>query len=264
MVLESLFPARKIVNKPVDMLILSIIVTLASVFVANTIFPVYSGIIAPLLVTVAMTPVFFRAFSIEEEVERKQARHKLKQSFFDRHDETIWLFSYFFLGNFIMVLLLGIIMPQSFVETAFAQQITEITAIRGIGGAFLFSGILGIILTNNLKVMIFSFALSFLYGTGALFILSWNASILGIFFANFVRLGLYDQLILTTAGILPHAPIEIFAYFMAGIAGGILSVGLIREKISSKEFKLIFIDSLKLLLIGIMAVIVGALIEVFA
>ena len=61
---------------------------------------------------------------------------------------------------------------------------------------------------------------------------------------------------------IPHAPVEIGAYFLAGIAGGIISVGLIREKLFSKEFFLVFKDSLILLLWAVVAIIVGAFIEV--
>jgi uncharacterized membrane protein SpoIIM required for sporulation len=110
--------------------------------------------------------------------------------------------------------------------------------------------------------MAFAFLLSFLFGTGATFILSWNASILGIFLANYARQGLYHTLLITGSGILPHATVEIVAYFLAGIAGGILSVGMVREKFWSPEFKLMLKDSLLLLSIAVLAVVVGAFIEV--
>lgn len=60
MVLESLFTARKIESKPVDMLILSMAVSLASIALAYFIFPEYAGVVFPLLITVGMAPVFFR------------------------------------------------------------------------------------------------------------------------------------------------------------------------------------------------------------
>ena len=122
--------------------------------------------------------------------------------------------------------------------------------------------ILSVIITNNLRVMALSFALSFLIGSGAIVILAWNASILGLYLASFLRQGLLEEFVAKTVGIIPHAPIEIGAYFLAGIAGGIISVGLIREKVFSKEFFLVFKDSLLLLAWAIVAVIIGALIEV--
>ena len=57
--------------------------------------------------------------------------------------------------------------------------------------------------------------------------------------------------------------VEIAAYFLAGIAGGILSTGIIREKLFSQEFLLVFRDSLILLGLAVLAVILGGFIEVF-
>lgn len=276
MVLESLFSAKKIEKNPWDMLILSVIVTLVCIYISHVIFPEYAGIITPLLVTVAMTPVIFMVFKIEEGMERQQARHTSQRSFWDRHDETITIFTMFFIGNFLAIFFVSLIAPESFLTSMFSQQIDAINAINPVtaqlihtsgsfvgSGSFLGSGLLQIILFNNLKVMFFAFLLSFLIGTGALFILSWNASVLAIYLAMFVREGVYHEFLLRSLGIAPHAPVEILSYFLAGIAGGILSVGVIREKINSPSFKLVFRDSLLMLLLAVIAVFLGAFLEVF-
>ncbi|MFQ6010103.1 MAG: stage II sporulation protein M [Candidatus Aenigmatarchaeota archaeon] len=263
MVLESLFPARKIENKPVDMLILAFIVAIACIFIAYLVFPAYAGIIAPLLVAVAVAPLVYRIFTIEEEIEREQAEGIIKQTFWDRHDETIKIFTMFFIGNVLAVLLMASLLPDSFIGAAFGQQINEINAIRSLGtGAAIAPGLVELIIMNNLKVMAFAFFLSFIIGTGAIFILSWNASVLGVYLASFIRKGLYTSFLLQTSGIIPHAIIEIGAYFLAGIAGGILSAGVIREKLKSKEFRLVLRDSFLLMAIAVLAVVLGAYIEV--
>ncbi len=74
MVLESLFSARKIESKPIDMLVLSAIVSFASVALAYFIFPEYAGVAFPLLITVGMAPIFNRIFSYEEKEERKSGK----------------------------------------------------------------------------------------------------------------------------------------------------------------------------------------------
>ncbi len=267
MVLESIFTAKMLENKPLDMLALSIVVTLVCIYVSYVIFPEYAGIITPLLITVAMTPVIFKVFKIEEGIERRQARKKIAKTFWDRHDETVILFTMFFIGNFMAIFFVSLIAPETFVSAAFSQQIEAINAINPPSGMLfgMFTGqdLIEVIMFNNLKVMFFAFLLSFLIGTGALFILSWNASILAVYLASFVREGLYHEFFLRSAGIAPHAPVEILAYFLAGIAGGILSVGIIREKINSPAFKLVFKDSLLLLGIAALSVIAGAFLEVF-
>jgi uncharacterized membrane protein SpoIIM required for sporulation len=264
MVLESIFPAAKIENKPVDMLILSILISFVSVFVAWWVFPASAGIVAPLLVTVAMTPVTYRILIHEEEVEAEEAENKIKETFWERHGEIIVLFALFFIGNFISIFVIALFAPQTFVESAFAQQLADIAAVSAISGAAVSgTSLLSPIIQNNLRVIIFAFALSFLFATGALFILSWNASILAIFLASLLRQGLYTTFIARTVGILPHAPIEMGAYFLAGIAGGMLSAGMIREKMNGPEFKLILRDSLALFAIGIAAIVLGGFVEVY-
>lgn len=267
MVLESLFSARKIEKNPWDMLILSVIVTLVCIYISYVIFPEYAGIITPLLVTVAMTPIIFMVFKIDENMEHDEAKHTIEKTFWERHDETLTIFTMFFIGNFLAIFFVSLIAPESFLTSVFAQQINAINAINPPTGQMLGavaggSGLLQIILFNNLKVMFFSFLLSFLIGTGALFILSWNASILAIYLAMFVRAGLYHEFLLRSVGIAPHAPVEILSYFLAGIAGGILSVGVIREKINSPSFKLVFRDSLIMLGLAFLAVVLGAMLEV--
>lgn len=269
MVLESLFPVKKVVKHPIDMLILSAVVTFASFFIANMIFPGEStGKIITLFITASLAPVVYGVFREEEEIERECADHVISKSFIDRHDEPIKIFTLLFIGIFISFFLVAITFPSEFVESLFSDQLNEIERItsiptgRAVGGA-LSADILEIILWNNLRVMGLSFALSFLIGVGAVVILAWNASILALYLASFVRNGLIEEFMVRTISIIPHAPIEIFGYFVAGIAGGILSAGMIRERCMSREFRLIFRDSILLMTIAVGAIVVGAFVEVF-
>ena len=263
MVLESLFPIKKVVRNPVEMFIFSMIVTFSSIYLADLIFPGSStGKIVTLFITVAMTPMIYGIFKEDEEVDRECAENKLHKNFLDRHDETIWSFTFLFIGVFLAIFLISILSPEEYVTQMFGDQLLEIERVTSISGSFNVADILSVIITNNLRVMALSFALSFLIGSGAIVILAWNASILGLYLASFLRQGLLEEFVAKTVGIIPHAPIEIGAYFLAGIAGGIISVGLIREKVFSKEFFLVFKDSLLLLAWAIVAVIIGALIEV--
>lgn len=269
MVLESIFPVKKVIKNPFDMFILSAIITFASIFIANMIFPGEgTGKIITLFITIALAPIIYNVFKEEEEIEREEAEHKIHKGFFDRHDETIKIFTLLFLGIFAAIFLTAILSPEKEVQSLFEDQITEIERITSISsgkalGKALSPEILEMILWNNLRVMGLSFVLSFLIGTGAIVILAWNASILAIYLASFIRKGLIEEFMVRTISIIPHAPIEIFGYFLAGIAGGVLSVGLIREKFWSKEFLLVFRDSLLLLFLAVFSIYIGAFIEVF-
>ncbi len=269
MVLESIYPVKKVIKHPVDMFVLSAVISFASIFIANMIFPgVSTGKIVTLFITVALAPAIYGVFKEEEEVERKEAEHKIHKDFFDRHDEAMKIFTLLFLGIFVAIFLTAIFSPEAYVEEIFGDQIQEIKRITSLSSGKAFTGalspeILEIILWNNLRVMSLSFALSFLIGVGAVVILAWNASILAIYLASFIRQGLIEEFMVRTISIIPHAPIEIFGYFLAGIAGGILSVGLIREKFLSKEFLLVLRDSLLLLSLAVLSIFLGAFIEVF-
>jgi uncharacterized membrane protein SpoIIM required for sporulation len=264
MVLESLFPVKKVLKNPVDMFIFSFVISIVSIFLANLIFPGSgSGKAVTLFITVAMTPMVYAIFKKEEEEEREEAEHKISMTFWERRSDVIWLFTLFFLGNFMAVFLFSISFPEKYVSMIFEDQITEIERITSISGAMLYSDILTMIVKNNLRVMFLSFILSLVIGTGAIVILSWNASILALYLASFIRKGLIGEFFIRTFGLIPHAPIEIFAYFLAGIAGGILSVGMIRENLLSKEFFLVFKDSVLMLLFAVLSILIGAFIEVF-
>jgi len=265
MVLESLFPEKKIKSKPIDMLVLGFVIALVAVFASYFVFPKYAGIMAPLITALAMAPLIERLFEDEEDEIDEVAEKRLIMGFFSRHRSIILLFTLYFIGNFLAVFLLATILPQSLLQSMFEPQLADINAVQSMSaatGAAIRPDIAEIIVFNNLKVMAFAFLLSFLFGTGATFILSWNASILGIFLASYARQGLYHSLLLTTTGMFPHAAVEIVAYFLAGIAGGILSVGMVREKFLSPEFRLMLKDSLFLLVLAVAFVLVGAYLEV--
>ncbi|MBN2202641.1 MAG: stage II sporulation protein M [Candidatus Aenigmarchaeota archaeon] len=263
MVLESILPVKKVIRNPVEMLIFSMIVTFSSLYLAELIFPgTSSGKIVTLFITVGMTPMIYGLFKEEEKVERDCAEHKNHKSFFDRHDEIIWSFSFLFLGVFLAIFTVAVLAPEAYVTAMFDDQLSEIERVTSISGNFNVSSILNIIIVNNLRVMVLSFVLSFLLGSGAVVILAWNASILGLYLASFVRDGLMEEFVFRTVGLIPHAPVEILAYFLAGIAGGIISVGMIREKLNSCEFRLIFKDAIILMCLAVAAVLIGGVIEV--
>jgi uncharacterized membrane protein SpoIIM required for sporulation len=269
MVLESIFPVKKVVRNPIDMFVLSVIISLASIYIANMIFPGPStGKIITLFITCALAPVIYGVFRAEEETEREEAEHRIDKTFLERHEEVMKIFTLMFMGIFIAIFVVSVMSPSEYVEVTFSDQIQEIQRITSLSsgevvGSALTPDALDMILWNNLRVMSLAFILSILIGVGSIVILAWNASILALYLASFIRKGLIEEFMVRTISIIPHAPIEIFGYFLAGIAGGVLSAGLIRERFLSKEFVLVFRDSLLLLLLAIGAISLGAVVEVF-
>ena len=54
---------------------------------------------------------------------------------------------------------------------------------------------------------------------------------------------------------------EVTGYLLAAIAGGVLSHAFVREKIGGKNFKIVLIDSIVLLIAAILFLIIAAFIE---
>lgn len=126
-------------------------------------------------------------------------------------------------------------------------------------------------MSNNLSVLMFVFLTSFIFGAGALFVLLWNASIIGVFMGEYAikfsyifsnKLLAYLWAIpMTVFALIFHGFFEFLGFFMGAIAGGILSVGIIRHKFLDAEFKHVFVESSKLLLFAVLSIIFAAVIE---
>jgi uncharacterized membrane protein SpoIIM required for sporulation len=60
-----------------------------------------------------------------------------------------------------------------------------------------------------------------------------------------------------------HGFPEILAYFVGGLAGGIISVAVIKHDFGTKTFEKILLDSSDLIIISLAMLLLAALIEVF-
>lgn len=118
------------------------------------------------------------------------------------------------------------------------------------------------IFANNIYVLIFTLVFSLIFGAGAIFILAWNASVIsaaiGIFSKSSILnlpLGLFRYMI--------HGIPEIAAYFIGALAGGIISVAVIKHDVRTEKFWVILQDSLNLIILAVIVLFVAALMEVF-
>ena len=134
------------------------------------------------------------------------------------------------------------------------------------------------ILLNNIRVLAFAMIFSFIYGAGAIFILTWNASVIGTAMGNTIRsnLGQYAGYIgferiseyfgIVTIGVLRyafHGVWEILAYFVGGVAGGIISVAIINKHYMDKNFSHVLFDASELLFISLLLLVWAAYLEAY-
>lgn len=118
------------------------------------------------------------------------------------------------------------------------------------------------IFANNVYVLIFTILFSLFFGAGAMFILAWNASVIAAAIGIFTDKSLV-HLPLGLLRYMIHGIPEIGAYFVGALAGGIVSVAVIRKDLRGEGMWKILQDSLLLIIIAIIILIVAALMEVY-
>ena len=119
-----------------------------------------------------------------------------------------------------------------------------------------------LIFANNIYVLIFTLVFSLIFGAGVIFILAWNASVIAAAIGIFTKSQL-THLPLGLARYMIHGIPEIGSYFIVALAGGLISVAVIRHETGTEKFWEVLQDSLNLIIIAIVVLFLAALIEVF-
>jgi uncharacterized membrane protein SpoIIM required for sporulation len=180
------------------------------------------------------------------------------------------------LGFTLAFALAFILMPKGLVDTNFKAQLEtycsinpgDVNSCKGITGQITGQEIksslssVSSILANNFLVMITILVFSLLFGAGAIFILAWNASVIGVAIGLFSQ-GAITQVPASLLRYLVHGIPEIAAYFVAALAGGIISVAIIKHGFGKKKFWRVMRDSLDLIIIALVILILAAILEVF-
>lgn len=262
MVLETIESVRDAVRNPWHMVLFGAAISFVSLGVAKFTFPQNAGLLTVFLITVISTPFMLNLLRYEESREERKLRgasllQRLNPiSAFARQSEIFVIYSAFFVGVIIALTLSFIFLPQDVAESTFNDQVSQIGKISLIFGKVASGGLFGQILFNNLIVLAMSFLFALLFGVGAIFILAWNASILSAAIGIVTKgSGLTEALRV----FLPHGVFEIAAYFVAGIAGGIISVAV--SKRGTKEFGSIVSDMSVLIVLSVALIFIGAFIE---
>lgn len=277
MVLESLVTPFKAEKHPIEMFFIGIVYSSVAVFISIQIFEEMAGLIAVFLTVMASIPLMYSTMKYEEEkdfVEDSEAKILVE------HSKAISFLTFLFLGITVSFTLWYIILPAQTVENLFSIQINTIRNINSgaTGMAVSNLSLFSKIFFNNMRVLLFCILFAFFYGTGAIFILTWNASVIAVAigtfirsriseYANYIGLPLFAKYMhIFSLGLLRymiHGIPEIIAYFVGGLAGGIISIAIIKKDFRSKRFEKILVDTADLLVISVLFLLIGALVEVF-
>lgn len=280
--LDFIFSAKKMLDRPYLMIFEAIYLVIISVFISLLLLPPqYVSIGVLTFITVGSIPLFNKIFSYSSYL------FNYNKSFFTRHKKLLIILVYFFLGLFVAYSAFYFFSTEPIRETIFLTQNEEIEGISYLRSSLTgevsaldssnqagFSKVFSLILKNNIGVAFRALLLSLFYGAGALFLIAWNASILATvisaeIFSSIVIsgygllspiIGLFNALF-NLIGYIPHGLPEILTYFLISFAGAMIARDL-NKGIFSTEYKFrVLLDFLLMVGLALLLLVLGALIE---
>ncbi|GIU69361.1 MAG: hypothetical protein KatS3mg002_0597 [Candidatus Woesearchaeota archaeon] len=289
MVLESLISPEKAENRPFLLALLGALYTSLAMFLSYMIFKEYSSLFMVFLATIASIPLIYRIIKLEEE---KDLTDVSEVFLLKEHWKALSAFMYLFLGATLAFVFWYVILPSNTISIIYESQTSTIISINGRASEIYDTTITGDatnqmssstisafsrIFFNNVKVLLFCVLFSFLYGAGAIFILLWNASVIGTAIGNYIRSNISLLLAQGNAGIASYFSVvsigltkyiihgfpEILAYFFAALAGGIISIAIINHEVASRKFEHILLDAADLLMLSLITIFIAAVLEVW-
>lgn len=260
MVLERMISVRMALKQPFWVFILGGFVSTISLAISFLVFQESAGFLSNFLITFAVMPFMLDLIRYEG-ARIEQNPEELKNiNVLQRHRGVILSYIAFFAGMVLTQSILYLMIPESLSQKLFEDQINQINLIRGRAT---FGGTFSTILINNIGVLVLSFIFSFLFGAGAIFILAWNASVLSVAIGMTAKsLGGLKGIPLAVLTFFPHGSLEILAYFIGGIAGGLFSLAFTKRRV--QNFWAIIKASIQLMVAAVAFLILAAAIETTA
>ncbi|MEA3430229.1 MAG: stage II sporulation protein M [Nanoarchaeota archaeon] len=266
MVLEQIYPISWIERRKGYAFLMGVSYSVLGIFSGLLIFPNNPGLVSIAFTSLLLLPSLNRLLSLEE---NKEAREKVFSfKLFVEHWDIIKIYLFLFLGILLTYSFFTLVMPSMSTSMIFSQQARVIgqgMAQTSVTASF------AQIFFSNFWILLLVLVASFIYGAGSIFIITWNASVWGVVFGLIARNSAavshqnpYFYFILTMIAVFPHMLAEASSYFLAAVSGGVISKGVIREKLMSKRFKRIIHDGLLIFGVAAIVLFVGAYIEVTA
>lgn len=283
MVLEAIISSREVLRHPLFMLFISIVIGSASIWIAFFTFPGSSSILSIAFITIALVPMMDRVFIREEESEARRPGYAA--SFLARHFRVIEVFAWLFIGLIITYAFWYAVLPAEQRQIVFSEQEKTLSSIGSLretltGNAVITPRACGsnswcwfdVIFFNNSFVLLAAITLSFIYGAGAIFLIGWNASIVGVLLGKEIisvagQAGALHGLASAanvSLALLPHGIPEWLGYFVGAIAGGIISATVTKRRYRRHEPQTISKDVTVMLFYAVGLLLIGALIEAWA
>src|SRR3989338_852713 len=187
MVLESLLNPLKAEKRPWEMFFIGFVYSSVAILLALWIFRDEASMVMLLFIVMAAIPIMYNVIKLEES---KDMAMDSEPRLLHEHNKAISFLMYLFLGITVSSMLWYVVLPSDIASIAFERQTKTIQAINTPSvnsNAINQLAIFSLIFLNNIKVLAFSVLFALVYGAGAIFILTWNATVIGTAIGNFVR-----------------------------------------------------------------------------
>lgn len=270
MVFEDLLNPKKAERRPYEVFFIGLLYSTIAIIFSLLVFKGHGSLVMVTLTIMACTFLMYNIIKLEE---RKDEHIKSEKILIKEHGKALSFFAFLFLGLIVSFSLWYSILPKEQSEKLFELQLATIQTVNSpiTGQAISPMNELTSLFLSNLKVMAFAIIFSLAYGFGAIFILAWNASVIGAAIGTFVKNNLLSTSIPAymgtySIGLLKysiHGIPEMTAYFTAALAGGIISVAVIKHHFKSQEFRHILLDSFDLIILAVALLFLSAVIEIF-
>lgn len=278
--LEMLINPKKAERRPWELFFVGLFYASLSLLLVNWIFandPVlskYSGILVVTFTVMFSTPFIFYTIRLEE---KKITARSGTIALLKEHRKAIYAFMFLFLGFVVAFSFFYIILSSTISFTAQIETFCSINrpstfedCVKQYGikdvpvgtGSVTGQERFFLIFLNNIYVLIFTLIFSVIFGAGVIFVLAWNASVIAAAVGIFSQSKL-SNLPLALARYMIHGIPEIASYFIVALAGGLVSVAVIRHEAGTDKFWEVLHDSLNLIVLAVVVLIFAAIIEVY-
>jgi len=267
MVLEFLIQYE--LKKPLHLFLTGVFFSSVSVMISAALFSHAPSMVVVAFMTLPLVYVFTDI--LKSESVREADTHDLKTLFFENID-LAKIYLYLFLGMVVGISVWFTILPKEILANIFSEQLYNLNQIGVTTGFATNPEVFTLIALNNIKLVLLCTLLSFVFSAGALFILSWNASVVGVAIGSLVSrlqatgqaagIALAQGLGLGTAYYILHLVPEVVAYFYASVAGAFISSAMLRYEPFSKPSNRLMVIALALVCISIALILLGALVEI--
>jgi uncharacterized membrane protein SpoIIM required for sporulation len=281
MVLEAILSWREAEHHSWKLFLLGIVYASVGMLLAHWVFYEYASMVMVFLTVLASAHIMHKLVEAEERVDEKLTS-EIKILW--HHTRALKAFLALFFGFVVAYTFWYGVLDTQIAHNLFKAQDKTVAYITGksITSAALdcvpgevICGLtrFNIIFSNNIKVLFFALLFGFFYGYGAIFVLTWNASVIAAAAGGYFRLamasgqGLMHGLVAYISSLgqyALHGIPEMLAFFMAALASGILGAGIMRKAWKDPEvFKRILIDFVELGAISAIILLFAAILEVW-